>query len=88
MTAQQENGIATKAVRGGEAERHGYDAVTVPIVCSATYTFRDSDEIRALFEGRIERHEYGRYGNPTVEVAERKLVRWKGLKTRCSFRVG
>jgi cystathionine gamma-synthase len=61
-------------VRGGEPDRHGYDAVTVPVVCASTYGFRDSGEIRDLFEGSIEREEYGRYGNPTVRAAETKLA--------------
>ncbi len=66
--------IDTLAVRGGEGGRHGYDAVTVPIVCTATYGFSGSQEIRDYFEGRTEREEYGRYGNPTVGVAEQKLA--------------
>jgi cystathionine gamma-synthase len=66
--------IDTLAIRGGEPGRHGYDAVTVPIVCTATYGFSGSGEIRDYFEGRTEREEYGRYGNPTVRVAEQKLA--------------
>jgi cystathionine gamma-synthase len=66
--------VDTHAVRGGEPDRHAYDAVTVPIVCASTYGFRDSGEIRDLFEGAIEREEYGRYGNPTVRAAEKKLA--------------
>lgn len=64
----------TLAVRGGEGEAHAYAAITAPIVCSATYTFRSTQEIEAYFAGEIEREEYGRYGNPTVNTAERKLA--------------
>jgi cystathionine gamma-synthase len=70
----QASRIDTRAVRGGEPDRHAYDAVTVPVVCAATYGFRDSRQIRDLFEGDIEREEYGRYGNPTVRAAETKLA--------------
>jgi cystathionine gamma-synthase len=63
----------TLAVRGGEPMRHGYDAVTMPIVCTATYAFSSTQEIRDHFAGRIAREEYGRYGNPTVRAAEHKL---------------
>jgi cystathionine gamma-synthase len=64
----------TLAIRGGEPARHAYDAVSMPIVCTATYAFSSTAEIRDHFAGRVEREEYGRYGNPTVRTAERKLA--------------
>src|SRR4029079_7127573 len=81
-------GIDTLAVRGGEPEKHGYDAVTVPIVCSATYAFSDTEEIRRHFEGEIEREEYGRYGNPTVRIAEKKLAALEGADDAVLFPSG
>jgi cystathionine gamma-synthase len=45
-----------------------------PIACTATYTFRDTAELRDHFEGRVAREEYGRYGNPSVAAVERKLA--------------
>jgi cystathionine gamma-synthase len=66
-------GLDTLAVRGGEPSRHGYAAVTTPIVCTATYSFESSSEIADHFEGRVSREEYGRYGNPTVRAAEQKI---------------
>jgi len=67
------SGLDTLAVRGGEPARHGYAAVTTPIVCTATYSFEHSSEIADHFEGRVVREEYGRYGNPTVRAAEQKI---------------
>ena len=64
----------TEAVHGGEAREKGYDAVTQPIVATSTYTFKNTAEIRDYFEGRIDREEYGRYGNPTVRAAEKKIA--------------
>ena len=78
----------TLAVRGGEPVKHGYDAVTVPIVCSATYVFSGTSEIRDHFEGRIEREEYGRYGNPTVRIAEQKLAALEGAEDCVLFPSG
>jgi len=46
----------------------------VPVALTSTYGFEDSAEIRDHFEGKVEREEYGRYGNPTVRVAETKLA--------------
>jgi cystathionine gamma-synthase len=70
---KQGTGLDTLAVRGGEPSRHGYAAVAIPIVCTATYSFGDSGEIADHFEGRVAREEYGRYGNPTVRAAEQKI---------------
>jgi cystathionine gamma-synthase len=80
--------LETLAVRGGEPSRHAYDAVATPIVCSATYGFGGSAEIADLFEGRVEREEYGRYGNPTVRVAEQKLAALEGAEDALLFPSG
>jgi cystathionine gamma-synthase len=81
-------GVDTVAVRGGEPARHGYAAVAIPIVCTATYAFADSAEIADHFEGRVEREEYGRYGNPTVRAAEQKLSALEGSKDTVLFPSG
>jgi len=44
--------------------------------------------MREHFEGRIERQEYGRYGNPTVIVAERKLAAIEGAEACAIFSTG
>ncbi len=64
----------TLAVRAGQPRQDAHDAVTTPIACTATYAFGSSAELKDHFEGRVERQEYGRYGNPTVRAAERKLA--------------
>jgi cystathionine gamma-synthase len=64
----------TLAVRAGQPRKDALDAVTTPIACTATYAFGSSAELRDHFEGRTERQEYGRYGNPTVRAAELKLA--------------
>lgn len=78
----------TIAVRGGERRKNGHDAVTVPIVCTATYAFETTQEIRDHFEGRIQREEYGRYGNPTVKAAEEKLAALEGSEAAALFDSG
>ena len=67
-------GPGTRAARGGERRKNALDAVAQPIVCSSTYAFDGTAEIRDHFERRIQREEYGRYGNPTVRTAERKIA--------------
>ncbi|HWO14215.1 MAG TPA: PLP-dependent aspartate aminotransferase family protein, partial [Polyangiaceae bacterium] len=81
-------GVDTLAVRGGEPARHGYAAVATPIVCTATYAFADSAEIADHFEGRVEREEYGRYGNPTVRAAEQKISALEGSDDTVLFPSG
>ncbi|HVH46616.1 MAG TPA: aminotransferase class I/II-fold pyridoxal phosphate-dependent enzyme [Labilithrix sp.] len=70
--------LATLAVRSGQPRQDAFDAVTTPIACTATYAFSSSAELRDHFEGRIQRDEYGRYGNPTVRAAEKKLAALEG----------
>jgi cystathionine gamma-synthase len=67
-------GVGTIAVHGGEARPKLGNALATPIVQTATYTFANTDELRDHFERRIEREEYGRYGNPTQRIAEQKLA--------------
>ncbi len=81
-------GPGTRAARGGEGRKKAFDAVAQPIVCTATYAFDDTAEIRDHFEGRIQREEYGRYGNPTVRTAERKIAELDGAEDCVLFSSG
>ncbi len=67
-------GFGTAAVHAGEPRKKEGNALTTPIMQTATYTFADTQELRDHFERRIEREEYGRYGNPTQRIAEQKLA--------------
>jgi cystathionine gamma-synthase len=84
----RKGGAGTRAVHGGEARSKLADAVTEPIIQTATYTFADTAELIDHFEGRIEREEYGRYGNPTQRVAERKLAALEGAEECLLFASG
>jgi cystathionine gamma-synthase len=81
-------GPSTRAVHGGEPRTKMANAVTEPIVQTATYTFADTAELADHFEGRIERQEYGRYGNPTQRVAEQKLAALEGAEDGLLFSSG
>ena len=71
-------GFGTAAVHAGEPRKKDGNALTTPIMQTATYTFADTQELRDHFERRIEREEYGRYGNPTQRIAEQKLAALEG----------
>jgi cystathionine gamma-synthase len=62
--------------------------LTTPIVQTSTYTFADTRELCDHFEGRIDREEYGRYGNPTQRVAEEKLAALEGAEAGLLFSSG
>lgn len=81
-------GDSTRAVHAGERAQPQSDAVTTPIYQTSTYWFRDSAELRAYQEGRIERDEYGRYGNPTWRAVERKLANLEGADDAVLFASG
>src|SRR5262245_37085024 len=84
----REPGPSTQSVHGGEPRQKLASALTSPIVQTATYAFRDSGEITDHFEGRVERDEYGRYGNPTQRMAEKKLAALEGAQEGLLFSSG
>jgi cystathionine gamma-synthase len=69
-----DHGPSTAAVHAGELRRRAHDSITTPIVHAATYPFEDTAALIDFQEGRIQREEYGRYGNPTIRAAEAKLA--------------
>jgi cystathionine gamma-synthase len=81
-------GIGTIAVHGGEMRPKLGNALATPIVQTATYTFANTDELRDHFERRIEREEYGRYGNPTQRIAEQKLAELEAAEDCLLFASG
>jgi len=65
----------TQAVHAGEMRDKAHDSLVTPLIMATAYPFEDSDELHRYFRGEHERaEEYGRYGNPTQDVAEKKLA--------------
>jgi len=79
---------ATLSVHGGEPRSHPYDALAAPIAQTATYSFADTAELVAYMRGDKEREEYGRYGNPTVRLVERKVAELEGAEEGAAFASG
>ncbi len=59
----------SRSTKAGRVRRR-HDA----LACTATYAFESFSDLRDHFEGRTSGEEYGRYGNPTVRAAEKKLA--------------
>lgn len=78
----------TVAVHGAAPQSHAMNAVTVPIVCSATFPFESFEEAQAVVERRSDRHDYSRYGNPTVRQAEQLIAALEGADDSVLFSSG
>ena len=76
MSDQKEKytGLSTRSVHGGEDRLKYGQSLTNPIAQTATYVFEDLDEVDAYTAGKRHHFEYGRYGNPTQRVAEKKIA--------------
>lgn len=81
-------GISTTAVHGGEERLKPGFAMTDAIFCTATYTFPDTRAVIDFVEQKLPREEYGRYGNPSEKVVERKLAALEGGETAITFSTG
>ena len=83
-----ERGGATRSVHAGELRQQEANAITTPIYQTATFWFKSSAEVIEFQEGRLDREEYGRYGNPTWRAVERKLSELEGGEETVLFASG
>ena len=81
-------GFSTKSIHAGEDRTRYADSITTPIVQTSTFVFKDSKEIEAYTKHGKARFEYGRYGNPTDQVAERRLAALEGSEDCVVFGSG
>lgn len=81
-------GEATSAVHAGELRQQEANAITTPIYQTSTFWFENSQEVIDYQEGKSEREEYGRYGNPTWRAVERKLSELEGGEESILFASG
>ena len=81
-------GFSTRAIHAGEDRSRYADSITTPIVQTSTYVFKDSREVEAYTKRHKERFEYGRYGNPTELVAQRRLAALEGAEDGVLFASG
>jgi len=73
-------GISTRAVHAGEPDRQYMDSITTPIVMTSSYTFELMGDVIDYVTKKVDRFEYGRYGNPTTAVAIKKLRELEGAE--------
>jgi len=68
-------GVQTLAVHAGEPGRHGVaSAVGGTVSRTSTFTFASTAEMKRWAEGKSKAYIYSRYGNPTLDVVQRKIA--------------
>jgi cystathionine gamma-synthase len=80
--------LSTRSIHAGEPRRKYADSITTPIIQTSTFTFRDSRHIEDYTKKGKEHFEYGRYGNPTAKIAERRLADLDGAEDCVVFTSG
>ncbi len=80
--------MSTRAIHAGEPRRKYADSLTTPIIQTSTFTFRNSKHIEDYTRKGKEHFEYGRYGNPTVKIAEKRLANLEGAEDCVVFSSG
>lgn len=80
--------LSTRAIHAGEPRRKYADSLTTPIIQTSTFTFKNSQAIEDYTKKGKEHFEYGRYGNPTAKIAERRLTDLEGAEDCVVFSSG
>jgi len=80
--------LSTRAIHAGEPRRKYADSLTTPIIQTSTFTFKNSKHIEDFTKKGKEHFEYGRYGNPTAQIAEKRLADLEGAEDCVVFTSG
>ncbi len=80
--------LSTRSIHAGEPRKKYADSLTTPIIQTSTFTFKNSKAIEDYTKKGKEHFEYGRYGNPTAKIAERRLANLEGAEECVVFSSG
>ena len=86
--ADRRPGTSTLSVHAGEDREKFAHSITDPIICAATFTFQNTQAVIDYIEKKLPREEYGRYGNPSEKVVERKLAQLEGGEEALLYATG
>jgi len=87
-TQRDNKSLSTRSIHAGEHRRKYADSLTTPIIQTSTFTFKDSKHIESFTKQGAEHFEYGRYGNPTAQIAEKRLANLEGAEDCVVFSSG
>ena len=85
---RNDTSLSTRAIHAGEPRRKYADSLTTPIIQTSTFTFQNSKHIEDYTRKGKEHFEYGRYGNPTAKIAEKRLANLEGAEDCVVFTSG
>ncbi len=74
----QDKHLQTTAIHAGFKSDPQTGAVVPPLVLATTYDFGTTEHGRALFTGEEEGYVYTRWGNPTVDVLQKRVAVLEG----------
>jgi cystathionine gamma-synthase len=86
--SRKSQSIFTRSIHAGEPRRKYADSLMTPIIQTSTFTFKDSKHIEDYTRKGKEHFEYGRYGNPTAQIAEKRLADLEGAEDCVVFTSG
>ncbi len=75
---EQQPGIQTIAIHAGARSDPTTGAVVTPLYLSTTYDFGSTERGMALFSGQEQGYTYTRWGNPTVDVLQKRIAALEG----------
>jgi O-succinylhomoserine sulfhydrylase len=78
-TASAAHGVETRLVRGG-LDRSPFGETAEAIYPTSGFTYASAAEAEARFAGEEQGFVYSRYGNPTLEILERRLALIEGAE--------
>ncbi len=70
---------ATRLVQAG-LHRSGFAETAEALFLTSGFVYESAEEAAATFEGKLERYQYSRFGNPTVRMFEERLAAIEGLE--------
>ena len=79
MITKRALGLSSLRVHAGEASP-AVGPLEAPIVLSSAFGFASAEEAEGAFRGENDAYIYGRWGNPNVELLERKVAALEGAE--------
>lgn len=79
--------MSTLSVHAGE-ELDETRSLEPPLVMSSAFSFPNAEVAEGAFRGENDAYIYGRWGNPTVEMLERKVAALEGAETAAAAASG
>ena len=69
----------TKLIHAG-FERSNFDETSEPIFMTSGFVYDSAEQAEATFMGEVEKHQYTRYSNPTIECFQQRLAALEGAE--------